>query len=129
MRRMFRAVVTDGGASGADAPGYLVGGKTGTAEKITAGGYNKKSRIASFVGAFPINDPRYLVLAMIDEPKGIARTYGYATGGWVAAPTVGRIVKQMGPLLGIMPIDENRPDIRQALDINASPRGGTLASY
>jgi cell division protein FtsI (penicillin-binding protein 3) len=130
MRRMLRVVVTDGGASGANAPGYVVGGKTGTAEKITAGGgYNRKSRISSFVGAFPMHDPRYLVLVMVDEPKGTARTYGYATGGWVAAPAVGRIVKQMGPMLGIMPVDENRPDIRQMLDINASPRGGTLASY
>lgn len=130
MRRMFRLVVTEGSASGAKAPGYLVGGKTGTAEKITAhGGYNRKARLSSFVGAFPMNDPHYLVLVMVDEPKGTAKTYGYATGGWVAAPTVGRIVKQMGPMLGIMPVDEDRPDIRLMLDLNPNPGSSTLASY
>ena len=70
-----------------------------------------------------------LVMAMIDEPKGNKRTYGYATGGWVAAPLAGRIIQQMGPLMGISPIDENRPDIRTATEIHLNPRGSTLASY
>ncbi len=125
----MRLVVTEGTASSAQAPGYLVGGKTGTAEKITGRGYSQKARLSSFVGAFPINDPRYVVIAVIDEPKGNARTHGYATGGWVAAPTVGRVVRQMGPLLGLAPVDEARPDIRQALEITASPRIGSLASH
>jgi cell division protein FtsI (penicillin-binding protein 3) len=129
LRRLMRLVVTDGSATAAAAPGYLVGGKTGTAEKITGRGYNQKARMSSFVGAFPINDPRYLVLAIVDEPKGIARTHGYATGGWVAAPVAGKLVRQLGPLLGVPPIDETRPDIRQALDITASPRTSTLASH
>jgi len=102
----------------AAAPGYVVGGKTGTAEKIAGKGYAKKALLSSFVGAFPINDPRYLVLVMIDEPHGTKKTFGYATGGWVAAPAVGRIVTRAAPLLGVKPIDENAPEIRQALRID-----------
>ena len=131
IRRMFRLVVTEGTASSAAAPGYVVGGKTGTAEKITGRGYDRKARLSSFIGAFPIHDPKYLVLIIVDEPKGTARTYGYATGGWVAAPAAGRVISRMGPLLGLPPVDESRPDIHQALDIIAQPNPGdsTLASY
>jgi len=129
IRRLMRLVVTQGTATMAAAPGYVVGGKTGTAEKTAGHGYIKKALLSSFVGAFPINDPRYLVIAMVDEPKGTKRTYGYATGGWVAAPMVGRVIKQMGPLLGISPVDESRPEIRNATEINLNPRGSSLASY
>jgi cell division protein FtsI (penicillin-binding protein 3) len=133
MRRMLRLVVTDGSAGSAAVPGYVVGGKTGTAEKITGRSYNQKSRISSFLGAFPMHDPKYLVMVMVDEPKGTARTHGFATGGWVAAPAAGRIIAQLGPMLGIEPVDENRPDIRQAVDLFATPAttpgGSTLASY
>ena len=129
IRRLMRLVVTQGTATGAAAPGYVVGGKTGTAEKTSGHGYAKKALLSSFVGGFPINDPRYLVLAMIDEPKGNKRTFGYATGGWVAAPLAGRIIRQVGPLMGINPIDENLPEIRNATEIHLNPRGSTLASY
>jgi cell division protein FtsI (penicillin-binding protein 3) len=106
MRELMRLVVTKGTASFANVPGYLVGGKTGTAEKVGGRGYNKNSRLASFVGAFPINDPRYVVLVMIDEPKPNASSYGYATGGWVAAPAAGQVIQRMALLLGIGPLDE-----------------------
>jgi cell division protein FtsI (penicillin-binding protein 3) len=129
IRRLMRLVVTEGTGSGAAAPGYLVGGKTGTAEKTNGHGYAKKALLSSFIAAFPINDPRYLVMVMIDEPKGNKRTFGYATAGWVAAPLAGRIVKQIGPLMGINPIDENMPEIRNATEIHLNPRGSTLASY
>jgi cell division protein FtsI (penicillin-binding protein 3) len=129
IRRLMRLVVTQGTATGAAAPGYVVGGKTGTAEKTSGHGYAKKALLSSFVGGFPINDPRYLVLAMIDEPKGNKRTFGYATGGWVAAPLAGRIIRQVGPLMGINPVDENLPEIRNATEIHLNPRGSTLASY
>lgn len=131
MRRMLRLVVTEGTASSAAAPGYVVGGKTGTAEKITGRGYDRKARLSSFIGVFPTHDPKYLVLIIVDEPKGTKRTFGYATGGWVAAPAAGRIISRMGPLLGVPPVDEDRPDIHQALDITiqSNPGGSTLASY
>ena len=103
MRRLMRLVVTGGTGRKADVPGYLIGGKTGTADKLRGRGYAKSSRIASFAGAFPMNDPRYTVLVVIDEPHGTKKTFDYATGGWVAAPAVGRIVRRMGPVVGIAP--------------------------
>ncbi|WP_431855476.1 peptidoglycan D,D-transpeptidase FtsI family protein [Azospirillum sp.] len=132
MRRLFRLVVTEGTAKGAAAPGYVVGGKTGTADKQKGRHYVKNARMSSFLGAFPMHDPRYIVYVLIDEPKATAKTYGFATGGWVAAPTAGRIVRQIGPLLGVQPVDENSPDIRAAVDININgtipARGSTVAS-
>ena len=103
MRQLMRLVVAKGTGRKAEAPGYFVGGKTGTAEKQFGGRYRKKALMSSFVGAFPIQDPRYVVFVMLDEPVGNKRTFNYATGGWVAAPVVGRVVSQIGPLLGIAP--------------------------
>jgi cell division protein FtsI (penicillin-binding protein 3) len=103
MRRLMRLVVTDGTGRKAEVPGYLIGGKTGTADKQRGKGYNTDSRIASFVGAFPMSNPRFTVLVVIDEPHGIKKTFNYATGGWVAAPAIGRIVRRMGPIVGIAP--------------------------
>ena len=104
MRTLMRLVVAKGTGRKAAAKGYYVGGKTGTAEKQFGGRYKKSAKISSFVGAFPIHDPRYVVFAMVDEPIGNKRTFNYATGGWVAAPIVGRVVSQIGPLLGIEPL-------------------------
>jgi cell division protein FtsI (penicillin-binding protein 3) len=122
MRELFRLVVQAGTGKAADAPGYLVGGKTGTAEKTLAKGYSTNARLASFVGAFPINDPRYIVLVMVDEPKPNAHSYGFATGGWVAAPVVSRIVQRMAPLLGMAPIPNDAPEAKNPLltPINAT---------
>lgn len=106
IRAMLRLVVTEGTAGKADAHGYVVGGKTGTAEKISGRTYNKDSRIASFVGVFPAHKPKYVVFVMVDEPQGTKETYGFATAGWVAAPAVGTIVSAAAPLLGISPLDE-----------------------
>lgn len=106
MRELMRMVVTDGTGKKADAPGYMVGGKTGTAIKQGGGGYREKSLVSSFVGAFPMNAPRYVVLAIIDEPKGNKATQYYATGGWVAAPVVSRMVRRMAPLVGIAPTEK-----------------------
>lgn len=103
MRQLMRLVVAKGTGRKAEAPGYFVGGKTGTAEKQFGGTYRKKALMSSFVGTFPINDPRYVVFVMVDEPVGNKRTFNYATGGWVAAPVVGRVISQIGPLLGIAP--------------------------
>jgi cell division protein FtsI (penicillin-binding protein 3) len=104
MRRLMRLVVDHGTGSKADVAGYRVGGKTGTAEKVTAGGgYNEDSKIASFVATFPVDNPKYVVLVMVDEPKGNKSTYGFATGGWISAPVVGNVISRMGPILGIEP--------------------------
>ncbi|MFZ5615799.1 MAG: peptidoglycan D,D-transpeptidase FtsI family protein [Pseudomonadota bacterium] len=106
MRRVMRSVIEGGTASKAEAPGYFVIGKTATAEKPSRGGYNRNSRIATFVGAFPGQDPRYAVLITLDEPQAVEGTYGYATAGWNAAPTFAAIAKRLAPLLGVMPVDE-----------------------
>jgi cell division protein FtsI (penicillin-binding protein 3) len=62
--------------------------------------------------------PRYVVFAMLDEPSGTKETLGYATGGWVAAPVVGRVISRIGPMLGIRPIDEEAPAIRRTMAID-----------
>ncbi|NWH08424.1 MAG: penicillin-binding protein 2 [Alphaproteobacteria bacterium] len=103
MRTLLRRAVTEGTGGQADVPGYPVGGKTGTAEKAVGGGYDEKSLISSFIGVFPALSPRYLVLIILDEPQGTEETHGYATAGWTAAPTTGKVVSRIGPLLGVRP--------------------------
>ena len=129
MRRLMRLVVEQGTGKQADAEGYLVGGKTGTAEKQSAGGYARKKLLSSFVGAFPINAPRYLVLAVLDEPKGTKKTFNYATGGWVAAPVIKQVVERMAPLVGIPPVDPASPNLEAEMVANETSEGHTLASF
>ncbi len=103
MGDLMRLVVRQGTGRKADSKGYLVGGKTGTSDKLVKGRYARNKRMASFVGAFPMNDPRYVVLIMVDEPKGTKETHNYATGGWVAAPAMRNVVERIAPILGIAP--------------------------
>ena len=103
MRQLMRLVVTEGTGNKADIDGYLIGGKTGTAEKPDKGGYSRKKLISSFLGAFPMDAPRYAVFVMVDEPQGTKESYGYATGGWVGAPTVGRVISGMVSVMGLSP--------------------------
>jgi cell division protein FtsI (penicillin-binding protein 3) len=102
---LLRLVVERGTGRKAEAPHYLVGGKTGTAEKAGGGGYQRRSLVSSFVSIFPSVEPRYVVVVMIDEPKGNASTYGYATAGWTAAPTTKRVIERIAPMLGVPPSD------------------------
>ena len=106
MRAMMRAVVANGTGGQADVPGYQVLGKTGSAEKSIVGGYDKERLVASFLGAFPTDAPRYAMLVMLDEPKGLPETYGKFNAGWNAAPTFANIVRRAAPLLGVLPINE-----------------------
>lgn len=103
MRMLMRLVVAQGTGKQANAPGYRVGGKTGTAEKPGVGGYQRKALITTFAGVFPMDEPRYVVIATLDEPKGIKETYGFATAGWNAAPVVKAVVQRIGPILGVEP--------------------------
>lgn len=111
IRGLMELVVRHGTGKNGDVEGYRIGGKTGTAEKQSGGRYQKKALISSFVGAFPMEKPRYVVLAMLDEPRGNKRTFNYATGGWVAAPVVSRTISRMAPLMGIapLPIEDAEP--------------------
>ncbi len=104
MRYLMRLNVTAPGGSGkrAEVPGYFVGGKTGTAEKVVAGRYSSNKRRNAFIAAFPIDDPEYIVLVVIDEP-GPEKPGLPATAGMNAAPTVGAIIRRAAPMLGVMP--------------------------
>jgi cell division protein FtsI (penicillin-binding protein 3) len=132
MRKLLRLVVEQGTGKLGSAPGYLVGGKTGTAEKISGSHYDRKELLSSFIGVFPITDPRYLVIISIDEPHGNAKSSGFATGGWAAAPGVSRVVQRMAPLMGIQPVDEDSPEIRRSLLVDSlssfSPQGRKIAA-
>lgn len=106
MRRVLRRVISDGTASKAEVAGYFPIGKTATADKPSGGGYNRNSRISSFVGAAPGYAPRYAILISFDEPQPTKDTFGYATAGWNAAPTFARVLERAAPILGLSPVDE-----------------------
>ena len=133
LRRLMRLAVLSGTGTHADAQGYLVGGKTGTAEKTVGPGYSRRALLSSFVAAFPMTSPEFVVFAMLDEPRGNERTFGYATGGWVAAPLVGRVIEQMGPMVGLSPVDRDAPEIREAMHVDlpgdGQAPGTALAAY
>jgi cell division protein FtsI (penicillin-binding protein 3) len=103
MRRLLRLVVTNGTGRRADVPGYRVGGKTGTAEKIENGRYVRGANVVNFAAVFPMDAPRYVVVVMVDDPRGSKATYGFRTAGMVVAPAVNRIVRRIAPPLGVAP--------------------------
>lgn len=113
MRQLMRLVVTQGTGRKSNIDGFRIGGKTGTAEKPHEGGYKRNALVSTFAGAFPMDAPRYVVVAMLDEPRGTAATGGYATAGMVAAPMVGKIVARVGPLLGIIPDDQREVEMSE----------------
>jgi cell division protein FtsI (penicillin-binding protein 3) len=117
---LMRRVVLEGTGRKADAVGYLVGGKTGSSDKKGPSG-RIHGLLSLFVGAFPMNQPRYVVLAIVDDPKGNKETFGFATGGWVAAPVVGRTVTRIAPLLGVRPVDENSIEPDFGTKVAAAP--------
>jgi cell division protein FtsI (penicillin-binding protein 3) len=128
MRKLMRLVVEYGTAKLAAAPGYVVGGKTGTAEKNMGGHYVEKKLLSDFVGAFPMNDPKYSILMLVDEPHGTKESHGYATAGWTVVPATSRLIQRIAPLLGVQPVDESSPAITQALTIE-SMQGKRIESY
>src|SRR4029077_18764157 len=79
MRKLMRLVVEFGTAKMAAAPAAVAGGKTGTAEKNSGGRYLEKKLLSSFIGAFPMHDPRYAILRLVDAPHGTQQSFGYAT--------------------------------------------------
>jgi cell division protein FtsI (penicillin-binding protein 3) len=105
LREVMRRNVADPAGTGkrADVPGYQVGGKTGTAEIPGPGGYREKAVISSFLAAFPMSQPKYLVFVLLFEPKPTAAASGEVLAGLNAAPTAGRVIARIGPLLGILP--------------------------
>jgi cell division protein FtsI (penicillin-binding protein 3) len=112
MRYLYRLNAEKGSGKRAEVPGYRVGGKTGTAEKVVNGRYSKDKRFNAFVAAFPMDDPQYIVLSIIDEPKPEKPGMG-ATAGSNAAPIVANIIRRAAPMLGVKPEfgHENEPTL------------------
>ena len=123
MRQLLRMIVDLGTGRKANAPGFRIGGKTGSAEKPGAGGYRRTSLVATFAAAFPMDHPRYVIIAMLDEPQGTAATQGQRTAAFNAAPIVGRVVPRIGPLLGVMPDDTRDVDISDLAPLVGSGEG------
>jgi cell division protein FtsI (penicillin-binding protein 3) len=111
MRSLLRLVVTKGTGKKAEAPGYRVGGKTGTAEKY----HNRSLKVTSFAGVFPMEEPRFVIVAMLDEPKATAATYGFSTAGWNVAPLISRTVSRIAPMLGVRPDKKREPNMAEVL--------------
>jgi cell division protein FtsI (penicillin-binding protein 3) len=115
MRALMRLVVTKGTGKKADAVGYRVGGKTGTANKPVAGGYSQTRVVTSFAGVFPMDEPRYAMVVMLDEPQPTAETFGFRTAGWNAAPIMGKTVSRIAPMLGVRPDKQREPNMAEVL--------------
>ena len=115
MRALLRLVVTNGTGRKADAPGYRVGGKTGTAQKVINGRYSNSINITSFAGVFPMDEPRYAMVMMLDAPQATAETYGFTTAGWNAAPAFSRTVSRIAPMLGVRPDKKREANMAEVL--------------
>jgi cell division protein FtsI (penicillin-binding protein 3) len=103
MRYLLRLNAEKGTAKQADVDGYYIGGKTGSAEKVINGHYAKHKLLTDFIAVLPADNPRYLLLIMLDEPQPTPETHGYATAGWNAAPTAAKVIGRIAPLLDIEP--------------------------
>jgi cell division protein FtsI (penicillin-binding protein 3) len=122
MRFLLRLNAEVGTAKKADVPGYYVGGKTGTAEKVINGRYAKKRVLTAFTAIFPADAPRYQLLVMLDEPQALKETYGFITSGWNAVPTGGAVIARIAPLLGIQPRFDLPPSDRLILAASKESR-------
>ena len=105
MRQLLRSIVEVGTGRSANAPGFRVGGKTGTAEQWDGNthSYRKDLNVTTFAAAFPMDHPRYVVIVTLDSPKAVSATSFQRTAAWNAAPVVGKVIPRIGPLLGVMP--------------------------
>ncbi len=115
LRALLRLVVTKGTGRKADAPGYRVGGKTGTAEKLVGGRYTSSAVVTTFAGVFPMEEPRFVIVAMLDDPKATKDTYGFHTAGWNVAPVVSKTVSRIAPMLGVRPDKKREPNMAEVL--------------
>ena len=103
MRYLLRLNAEKGTATKANVAGYYIGGKTGTAEKVVNGRYAKHKLLTDFMAVMPADNPKYLLLIMLDEPQPLPETHGFATAGWNAAPTAAKVIARVAPLLDIEP--------------------------
>ena len=123
MRQLLRLVVTEGTGKKANVPGFRIGGKTGTAEKPGVGGYSKTVNVSTFAAVFPMDAPRYVVIAMMDSPKSSAASAGQTTAAWTAAPVVAKVIARTGPMLGIYPDTSKEVDLADMMPLLWKPKG------
>ena len=123
IRQLLRLVVTHGTGRRAEAPGFRVGGKTGTAEKAGAGGYSRRVNVSTFAAAFPMDDPRYVVLVMMDAPRPTEANSFVTTAAYTAAPIVSRVISRTGPLLGVIPSQSRDIDTSELMPPAPAPAG------
>jgi cell division protein FtsI (penicillin-binding protein 3) len=103
MLKLMRLNVLKGTGKRANAEGYRVGGKTGTAEKVVGRHYSTSALLTSFLATFPADAPEYVVLVMLDEPQRVEASGNQATAGTNAAPTASKIIERIAPILGVAP--------------------------
>ncbi len=99
LRFLMRLNAEIGSAKKADVDGYFIGGKTGTSEKVINGSYSSDRVLTAFMGIAPSDNPRYLYLTILDEPKPLPETFGFRTSGWNAVPVTGDIMRRTLPML------------------------------
>jgi cell division protein FtsI (penicillin-binding protein 3) len=103
LRYVMRNNAERGSATKAAVPGYFIGGKTGTAEKVIGGRYSKNRRFTTFMAISPADKPKYLFLTVFDEPQGLPETHGYATAAWNGGVVTGKTIARVMPLLNQPP--------------------------
>jgi len=103
LRYVMRLNAEIGTAKKANVPGYFVGGKTGTAEKVFHGRYDHKKLFTTFMAVAPADSPRYLITTVMDEPQGLPEDGHYATAAYNSGYVTGRLIERVSPLLGLQP--------------------------
>lgn len=106
MRQLLRLVVVQGTSKKSNVPGYFVAAKTGTRNMLESNGaYNKNRVSTTFVGLIgeSVEKPRYIVVALLEDPKGLKKTFGFTAAGWNVAPIGGKILGRVAPILGLQP--------------------------
>ncbi len=103
LRYLMRLNAEVGSARNANIPGYFIGGKTGTADKLVHGHYAKDKVFTTFMAILPADHPKYLFLTLMDEPQAVPGTYGYHTAAWNSGEVTGKIIERVAPLLGLPP--------------------------
>lgn len=121
---VMRQVVTEGSGGAADVDGLAVAGKTGTAEQIVDGRYDRRSVYTSFISVFPFDDPQYVLLVTLYLPQPTEDTHGFRTAGWNAAPTAGEIIEQLASILGVAPREADPQAHADVVAMMFAPRVG-----
>lgn len=127
MRKLLYMSTAIGRSGKAKVPGYEVGGKTGTANTIEGRAYKEKSNRTTFLGAFPMSDPKYAILVILDKPQAVEGTYGFNAAGWNAAPVAGKVIKRIATVLKVMPTAQaefqKKPKESMLIDASYMPKG------